>query len=260
MGNIRSSLADQAHATREEPGDRKGSGVRRRRWGRITLSLFAVAAAVSLVFVWGIFRFYDPSSARLSLAAHPWFFPVLLVHILGASVALATCAFQIWPWLRRRHPRVHRNMGRIYVLAGVYPAGIAALVLLALWPEYPINEFSDVLTVLLWLSITTVAFVLARQRRFADHRRWMLRSFALTASFTVTLVLVLPIGLVLQRELYSQFAGSKAMMDHVGSGVNVWLSWILPLLAVEWWLEREQLRRSARRLPTVERRDSVTVE
>jgi hypothetical protein len=31
-----------------------------------------------------------------------------------------------------------------------------------------------------------VAFVLARQRRLAGHRRWMLRSFALTMSFTVT--------------------------------------------------------------------------
>jgi predicted PurR-regulated permease PerM len=151
-------------------------------------------------------------------------------------------------------------MGRIYVLAGVYPAVIGALLLLFIWPEQPINEFSDVLATLLWLAATTIAFVLARQHRFADHRRWMLRSFALTASFTVTLILVIPVGLILRPELHSQFAGNKLWMEQVESGMTIWLSWILPLLAVEWWLDREQMRRSRQPRPEVERRHSVAVK
>jgi predicted PurR-regulated permease PerM len=151
-------------------------------------------------------------------------------------------------------------MGRIYVLAGVYPAVIGALLLLFIWPEQPINEFSDVLATLLWLATTTIAFVLARQHRFADHRRWMLRSFALTASFTVTLILVIPVGLILRPELHSQFAGNKVLMEQVQSGMTIWLSWILPLLAVDWWLDREQMRRSGQRRPEVERRHSVAVK
>ena len=154
--------------------------------------------------------------------------------------------------------RFHRCVGRIYVLACVYPAGIGALLLLAFWPEYPTNEFSDVLTTVLWLAATTIAFVLARQHRFADHRRLMLRSFALTASFTVALILIIPIGLILRPELHSQFGGNTAAMEHVQTGMTVWLSWILPLLAVEWWLDREQLRRSAQRRSAVEHHD-VTV-
>jgi hypothetical protein len=42
--------------------------------------------------------------------------------------------------------------------------------------------------------------------------------------------------------------------------MTVWLSWILPLLTVEWWLDHEQLRRSAQRRAAVEHRESVTVE
>jgi uncharacterized membrane protein len=260
MDDVRSRLADQAQTTAEEPGGREGFAVRRRKRGRIALSLLAVAVVVSLVLVWWLFRAYSPSAAPVSTRTHPWIFPVLLLHIVGASVALAALPLQLWPWLRRRHPRVHRSVGRTYVLAGVYPAGIGSLLLLAFWPEYPINEFSDVVTTVLWLAATTIAFRLARQHRFADHRRWMLRSFALTASFTVTLILVVPIALILRPELHSQFAGNTAVMNHVESGMDIWLSWILPLLAVEWWLDREQLRRSARRRSAVEHRESVTVE
>lgn len=243
-----------------ELGGHGGGATRHRRQGRLALGFLAVAVIVSLVFVWWVFRSYSPSSAPLSPTKHPWLFPVLLVHIVGASIALATCAFQLWTWLRRTHPRVHRTMGRIYVLAGVYPAGISSFLLLFIWPEKPINEFSDVVTTALWLAATTIAFVLARQHRFADHRRWMLRSFALTASFTVTLILVIPVGLILRPELHSQFAGNKAAMDQVWSGVTIWLSWILPLIAVDWWLDREQMRRSRRRQPEVERSYSAAIK
>jgi uncharacterized membrane protein YozB (DUF420 family) len=219
---------------------------RRRRWVNFALGFVAFAAAVSLILVWWIFRSYSPAQARLSPVTHPWFFPVLMIHIVGASVALATVPLQLWPWLRRRHPRIHRYSGRAYVFAGVYPAGIGALLLLAIWPEYPLNEFSDFVTTLLWLAATTVGLKLARERRYADHRRWMLRSFALTASFTVTLILVFPILFILDGELHSQFGGSTTAMDQVASGLDIWLSWVLPLLAVEWWLDRERLRRGPR--------------
>jgi len=31
-----------------------------------------------------------------------------VAHILFGSVALVTACLQIWPWLRRTHPTVHR--------------------------------------------------------------------------------------------------------------------------------------------------------
>lgn len=260
MSDAPSLPAERTQATDGELGGRSGPPTRHRRLGRVALTFLAVAVIVSLVFVWWVFRSYSPSSAPLSTKTHPWLFPVLTVHIVGASVALATCVFQLWPWLRRHHPRVHRSMGRIYVLAGVFPAGIASLLLLFIWPEQPINEFSDVVATVLWLAATAIAFVLARQHRFTDHRRWMLRSFALTASFTVTLILVIPVGLILKPELHSQFAGNKTEMNQVWSGMTVWLSWILPLVAVDWWLDREQMRRSRQRRPEVEHSYSAAVK
>jgi uncharacterized membrane protein YozB (DUF420 family) len=247
MGEVRNWAPDKPLTAGGQPNGR-GSLARPRRWrARAALGLVAVLVAAALILVWVIFRAYSPSTARLSLRAHPWFFPVLMVHVVGSSVALAACVLQIWPWLRRRHPRVHRTSGRIYVLAGVYPAGIASLLLLAFWPEYPINWFSDLLATLVWLAVTTVGFMLARKRWLVDHRRWMLRSFALTTSFILTYILSPPIWLLLNLPgLRSQFGGNKVLMGEVFSGTIVWMAWIIPLLAVEWWLDREHIRRSHR--------------
>ncbi len=247
MEDIQSWAPTQTPTADDQPNDIKGFIVRLSWPWRIALGVTAVLFAASLILVWVIFRAYSPSTARLSLKAHPWYFPVLMVHVAGASVASATCVLQLWPWLRRRHPRIHRASGRTYVLAGVYPAGIASLLLLALWPEYPINWFSDFVATLAWLFTTTVGFNLARKRWLVDHRRWMLRSFALTSSFIWTYLLAPPVWLLLNMPgLRSQFGGNKAFMGDVYSGTIVWMAWIIPLLIVEWWLDREHIRGSHR--------------
>ncbi|HEY0532528.1 MAG TPA: DUF2306 domain-containing protein [Actinoplanes sp.] len=223
---------------------------RRRRLPGVLLSVFAVLVLGCLVFVWVRYYQFDPAKSRLSPREHPLYFPVLMIHIVSSSLALAACVLQIWPWLRRRHPRVHRISGRIYVLAGIYPAALTALVLTAWWPTNPINAFSDTLSSFLWIAITTYGFVLARQRRTADHRRWMLRSFALTISVIFNQLLFVPIGLVVKPMLATQFPGNDDVLNMVWAGTVVWMGWTVPFLGVSWLLEREALRRSARRAAT----------
>ena len=48
-----------------------------------------------------------------------------MAHILFGSVALVTACLQIWPWLRRTHPDVHRWSGRFYLFDGVFPGGLS---------------------------------------------------------------------------------------------------------------------------------------
>lgn len=214
----------------------------------IAVAAFAVAVAVLLVVIWPKFITFNPSSGRLSPTRHPFFFPVLMIHIVGSTIAIVACIFQVWPWMRNHHPRVHRTVGRVYVFAGIYPAAVASLLLATVWLYSPLTSFSDTLTSLLWLGITTYGFVLARRHRYADHRRWMLRSFALTASTMINQIIGPFIGLILRPMLASKFAGSEFVLQQVWSGLDVWLGWTLAFIAVEWWLERDQLRRSARRV------------
>jgi uncharacterized membrane protein YozB (DUF420 family) len=220
---------------------------RRRRGFHVALGLLALLVATLLVLIWAHFGTFNPRTGRLNPSEHPLFFPVLMVHIAGSTVAIVTCVLQVWPWLRRKHLRVHRMSGRLYVFAGVYPAALASLAIVAFWPYSPLTGASDILLSFLWLGITTYGYVLIRRHRVADHRRWMLRSFALTASTLINQVLGPPLGLVLKPLLDTNFAGSTAVLDQTWSGIDGWLGWTLAFIAVEWWLEREQLRRSARR-------------
>jgi uncharacterized membrane protein len=220
---------------------------RRRRRPNIVLGVFAVLVLASQTFVWVRFYHFDPEKLRLSPQEHPWYFPALMIHIVGSSLALATCVLQVWPWLRRRYPVVHRISGRLYVFAGIYPAAVSALVLTFVWPTNPITAFSDLLTSLLWLAITTTGFVLARRRRTADHRRWMLSSFALTISVMFNQLLFLPVSALIISQLPSDFPGGNEAGQLMASGTIVWLGWTLPFLGISWWLEREQLRRPVHR-------------
>ncbi len=49
----------------------------------------------------------------------------------------------------------------------------------------------------LWLTVTAIGVVQIRQRRVADHRRWMIRSFALTMSIVINRLVGVPIFVAL---------------------------------------------------------------
>jgi hypothetical protein len=155
---------------------------------------------------------------------------------------------QVWPGMQTRRPRLHRYSGRLYVFAGILPAAPSALALAVVWGDGgPISLCSDVISGSLWLGCTAYGYVLARRGWTADHRRWMLRSFALTSSTIVGGLIETPIGWFLKPMLATTFAGSQEFLTQAWSALNTWLAWTLPLIAVEWWLERDQLRHSARR-------------
>jgi uncharacterized membrane protein YozB (DUF420 family) len=211
------------------------------------MSVLAFLAVATLLVLWVYFRAYLPSVARFTMTQHFWFYPVVMVHMVTSSIALGASVFAIWPRLRRTRPHIHRRIGRIYVLAGIFPACITAAILETFWPEPVINEFSDVFTTILWAASTAIAFRFAIQRRIEEHRRWMLRSFALTMSFTVSMIILLPISEIVEPMLHTwQFTGNRAEMTQAAAGIQVWLSWVLPLIAIEWWMDYERIRRRKR--------------
>ncbi len=48
-----------------------------------------------------------------------------------------------------------------------------------------VSQVGNTILALLWLPITIADYRMDRQRRFAQHREWMPRSFALTTSIVV---------------------------------------------------------------------------
>jgi uncharacterized membrane protein len=250
MQHVEQSLAAVAQppdADGDTGADAPAAPRRRKRAPGIALTALATAALLSLIPVWVRFATFNPAEGRLSPAQHPWYFPVLMVHLSSATVALVTCLFQVWPSLRQRHPQVHRSIGRVYVFVGVCPAAVSALVLTLVWPFSAITSFGMILLSVLWLSITMYGFILRRQGRIADHRRWMLRSFALTVSPLLNEAIRPLIVQRLQEQLDTRLAGSQDVLVQVSNALGDLLSVMIALVLVEWWLERDLLRRSRRR-------------
>lgn len=109
--------------------------------------------------------------------------PLFALHAVAGAVALLAGALQLrlGPGLAGRRTTGHRLVGRIYVVSvlATAAAGVAVTarfdVGLALW--------AFVLEAALWVGATALAYRRARARRFAAHRTWMTRSFALTLFF-----------------------------------------------------------------------------
>ena len=114
---------------------------------------------------------------------------LLLMHVSAAPVALAIGAFQFMPRIRRNHRALHRWLGRLYAVAilvgGIGAMGISLNAIGGLWAQVGFSALG-----IAWMGSTAIAIWMAMNKRFAEHRVWMLRSFALTFS-AVTLRLQL---------------------------------------------------------------------
>lgn len=150
--------------------------------------------------------------------------PWLIVHAASASTALLVGPWQFWSRLRTRRPGVHRVMGRIYVAACL--AGGATGFVLALGASTgPVSTAGFGLLAIAWTYSTAMAWRLAVRRQFAAHRRWMIRSFALTFA-AVTLRIYSPVAAALPIP----FEGSYRAIS--------FLCWVPNLLVAEAWLRR----------------------
>lgn len=121
-----------------------------------------------------------------NLFARPW----LNIHVAGAATALLVGWLQVSPPLRRRWPRLHRRTGRLYGLACLV-GGTGGLVLALGSTAGPVATAGFGSLAMLWIAATLLGWRAALQRRFEAHRRWMLRSWALTlAAVTLRLYML----------------------------------------------------------------------
>nr|WP_158880862.1 DUF2306 domain-containing protein [Amycolatopsis anabasis] len=227
-------------------------GGRQPWWQRPWVVPLAFLAAVFLVYSLPPYLGLDPASSRVP--APPgvgWYYPALVAHIGFASVAMVTCVLQVWPWFRQRHPVAHRRIGRVYVFAGVLPAGVMGLAIALAGPFGPVAATSNALLAVLWLIFTIAGFRMARARRFGEHRKWMIRSFALTMSIISNRIWAVVWALALEPQLATTFGGSEQALGQAIAGLTTWTGWVFPLLIAQWWLERGRGRKTANRSQSV---------
>lgn len=148
----------------------------------------------------------------------------LYLHIGLAPVVLALLPFQFWQGLRARRPALHRWFGRLYVLL-IVVSGVAALVLASGTRAGPVAGVAFGILAVLWIAVTVQAVRLAMLGRIAEHRRWMIRSAALTLA-AVTLRVYLPFL-------------AMGFGFETGYLIVSWLCWVPNALIAEWILWRK---------------------
>jgi uncharacterized membrane protein len=109
---------------------------------------------------------------------------LLIPHALAGTAALLIGPINFSSRIRRRHLRLHRILGYIYVIS-VFIGSFTGIALAAGRPGLPGTSMQAAA----WLVCTTAAFITARNRQTTAHRQWMARSYAVTFTFVSSRVL-----------------------------------------------------------------------
>ncbi|MGA5565558.1 DUF2306 domain-containing protein [Streptomyces platensis] len=176
-------------------------------------------------------------------------YALLVAHIATATVAVLTGLAQSWPWLRRRSPAAHRWTGRAYFFAGVFPSALVGIPVIGLTPLGLSNQASLAVLDALWLLTGLAGYRAARQRRYADHRVWMIRNYALTL-VAITSRLIQPLFehlVAAQLADPLSYAGDVLAAGHDIAGATAWTALVLQLIAAEYVLRRRTGQAARRR-------------
>lgn len=149
----------------------------------------------------------------------------LAMHAGPGGLALLLGPVQFLPGLRARRPRLHRVVGRAYLMS-VAAGGLAAVVAGLASTSGIAAQVGLLLLALLWLHSGWRGLVAARARRIQEHRMWMVRNYSLTFS-AVWLRLFFGLGQV-------AIAAEPAITVGEVYTAAVWASVILALLVADW--------------------------
>ncbi len=195
---------------------------------------FAILTATAIftgVMLYKILPYLHFERAAFFLGTKPdvvldkWYFIVgFYVHITSSLIVIALGIVQFLPRLTRRWPRLHRIIGKIYVLGILLLAAPSGLVL-AIYANGGLPaKVSFTLQCVVWWVVTFWAWQEVRRRNYLQHTEMMVRSYAITLA-----------AMSLRTESYLLFYwfGTKPIETYL---TVTWLSWVGNLLLAELFL------------------------
>jgi len=202
----------------------------------LTRCLWALVLVSIAYFVLRDQRFFVFSAE----AYGPYYWPrvgILLPHIAAGLAALLLGPLQFWPRIRNGYLKVHRIIGRTYLVS--ISVGALGAMALAMTSSRGLAYGSGLFGLsVAWLLTSGMAFAAIRRRNFIQHKQWMIRSYVVTFAF-VTFRLV--------NEMMAYF-GIGDIADR--RALMAWACWAVPLLVAEMLIQGRQVFVSgSRRLP-----------
>ena len=143
------------------------------------------------------------------------------IHIFVGPIVLLNGLMLLSETIRKRCGNLHRMLGRVQVVVLVCLLLPSSLVM----SQHAFGGWLAGLSFALLSLLTGLCAILgvkyARERKFAQHRRWMLRTFILLSSAVVL------------RLISGMLDSMKVSHPEIAYIVASWCSWLIPLLVFE---------------------------
>lgn len=152
------------------------------------------------------------------------------IHISSSILVVLTGPLQFVKRLRNRYLKTHRLLGKVYVGAILFLAAPSGFYM-ALYANGGVGaQAGFTMLSILWFVTTYLAYKHIRERNIAEHKKWMIRSYALSFS-AITLRLYVPI-----LSLYAGWEHDFVVM------ITAWINWIPNLLIAEFIIFRRMVK------------------
>lgn len=189
-------------------------------WAFLLLACLGVAAYAMRYVL-------DPPQTPAEALGNSLGVPWLFVHVAASILAIVLGAFQFLPALRRGPAPPHRWIGRVY-MAGCLAGGAAGLIVALGSSAGPIATAGFGGLAIAWISVNLLGWRAILNGQVASHRRWMIRSWALTLA-AVTLRIYLPLLAISGLPFVEWYRAIS------------FLCWVPNLLLAELWLRRRRV-------------------
>jgi uncharacterized membrane protein len=200
---------------------------------QLSLLGWTIVWGLALYFIYtNALRYFNPSFALYTPEFKPYV-PFIVAHVAGGMVALLIGPFQFFPVIRKKYARLHRTIGRVYlisVLISVCSATYLAVFDNLLRKKEFMFGAGTLGMALAWFITGGMAFWAIKKRNFSQHQEWMVRSYVLTANF------------IIFRLIFYGLLGldNFPFKEDVG-GFTAWAGWSLPLLFAEFGLQARKI-------------------
>lgn len=150
------------------------------------------------------------------------------IHVYASIWVLLAGFTQFSGWIQKNNRRLHRSMGYIYVIDVLLITGPAGLIMGLYANGGFLSRMAFIILALLWIFFTAMALIKAKQKDFKAHRRFMIRSYALTLS-----------ALTLRAWKYA-INNTIELPPMDVYRVVAWIGWVGNLLVAEWLIRRSR--------------------
>lgn len=190
------------------------------------VTLFFLAGAISmLVMSMHYFQLHLTGVLKNKPVSNElWYHIALRVHIVFGMIAMFTGPLQFIKTFRKRSVKWHKRLGYIYV-SSVFTSSLFGLIV----AQYAMGGLMSTLGFstlsILWFTTTFLAIRSIIKKDILNHKKWMIRSFALTFSSIPQRLMLL-----MAYSPYIEFIDIYKLSS--------WLCWILNLAIAEWIISR----------------------